>query len=210
MKSITESYIKHKGFCCSNINDENVLMPFFLADSAYLIYDEQIKPLGLKRELKMYATKFIEAYRSFTKDFFAAFDEEQKDYIVEKMDALFGSIAYDIEVFRMGIINHMVQFPMEVRQTLASLSALMHMTQCTWIIYLHVFVAQGAPMYNKDLQGMMSFSHSLFQAYANQKANRINVDELNKVAAISASSRVLCNRILKFIKLTKEGDNGKI
>lgn len=210
MKPITESYVEHKGFRCSNNNDENVLMPFFLADSAYLIYDEQIKPLAFRRELKMHAKKFIECYRSFIKDFFAAFDDEQQDYVVEKMDALYGTIAYDIEVFRMAIINHTAQFPLEVRQTLASLSACMHLVQCSWIVYRHVFSGQNGPMYNKDLQGMMSSSHSLFQAYANQRANRTNVAELNKVKAISAASRVLCNRILKFINLTKESNDGEI
>ena len=205
MKSITESYCKHKGYNCTNMNDENVLLPFFLADSAYLIYDEQIKPLGFKRELKLYAKRFIEAYNTFTKDFFAAFDEEQKDYVVEKMDTLYEILAYDIEVFRMAIINHMSSFPVEVRQALASLSALMHLVQCAWIAYNHTF----SGMRNKELQGMMSASHSLFRAYANQKANRITVAELNKIQAISAASRVLCNRIFKFINLTKEAINGE-
>ena len=206
MKPITESYCKHKGYNCTNMNDENVLLPFFLADSAYLIYDEQIKPLGLKRELKLHAKRFIEAYNRFTKDFFAAFDDEQKDYVIEKMDTLYLLIAYDIEVFRMSIINQMQQFPLGTRQTLASMSALMHLVQCAWIVYRHTFSA----MYNKELQGMMSAAHSLFQAYANQKVNRITVAELNKIPAISASSRVLCNRILKFINLTKEANNGEV
>lgn len=206
MKPITESYCKHKGYNCTNMNDENVLLPFFLADSAYLIYDEQIKPQGFKRELKLYAKRFIEAYSTFTKDLFAALDDEQTDYAVEKMDTLYSHISYDIEVFRMAIINHMQQFPLEVRQTLASLSALMHLVQCAWIVHRHTF----SEMYNKTLQGMMSSAHSLFQAYANQKANRTTVAELNNIPAISAASRVLCNRILKFINLTKEANNGEV
>lgn len=206
MKPITESYCKHKGYNCTNMNDENVLLPFFLADSAYLIYDEQIKPLGLKRELKLYAKRFIEAYSTFTKDLFAALADEQTDYAVEKMDTLYSHLSYDIEVFRMAIINHMQQFPLEVRQTLASLSALMHLVQCAWIVHRHTF----SGMYNKALQGMMSSAHSLFQAYANQKANRTTVAELNNIQAISAASRVLCNRILKFINLTKEANNGEV
>ena len=36
------------------------------------------------------------------------------------------------------------------------------------------------------------------------------VAELNEVPAISAASRVLCNRILKFINLTKEANNGEV
>lgn len=206
MESITESYCKHKGYNCTNMNDENVLLPFFLADTAYLIYDEQIKPLGFKRELKLYAKRFIEAYNTFTKDLFVALDDEQTDYAVEKMDTLFSLISYDVEVFRMAIINHMRQYPMEVRQTLASLSALMHLVQCAWIVYRHTF----SGMYNKELQGMMSSAHSLFQAYANQKANRTTVAELNNIQAISAASRVLCNRIIKFINLTKEANNGEV
>ena len=206
MKPITESYCKHKGYNCTNMNDENVLLSFFLADSAYLIYDEQIKPQGFKRELKLYAKRFIEAYSTFTKDLFAALDDEQTDYAVEKMDTLYSHLSYDIEVFRMAIINHMQQFPLEVRQTLASLSALMHLVQCAWIVHRHTF----SGMYNKELQGMMSSAHSLFQAYANQKANRTTVAELNNIQAISAASRVLCNRILKFINLTKEANNGEV
>lgn len=30
MNPITESYIKYKGYCCSDMNDENVLLPFSL------------------------------------------------------------------------------------------------------------------------------------------------------------------------------------
>lgn len=206
MKPITESYCKHKGYSCTNMSDENVLLPFFLADSAYLIYAEQVKPLGFKRELKLYAKRFIDAYNRFTKDFFSAFDEEQKEYVIEKMDALYALLSYDVEVFRMAIINQLATFPVEVRQRLASLSALMHLVQCAWIAQRHTF----SGMQNKELQGMMSATHSLFQAYANQKANRVTVAELNEVPAISASSRVLCNRILKFINLTKEANNGEV
>ena len=206
MRPITESYIKHKGYCCSNMNDENVLLPFFLADSAYLIFDGQIKPLCLKRELKMYAKRFIGAYNRFAKDFFAAFDEEQKDYIVDKMDSLYSLVADDVAAFRSAIINHTAQFPVEVRETLASVSALMLLTQCTWIVYSHLFTN----MLNKDLQGMMSASYSLFQSYANQNANRINVPELNKIKAISSASQTLCGRILVYINLTKETANGKV
>lgn len=204
MKPITESYIKHKGWRCTNMNDENVLMPFFLADSAYLIFSDQIKPLALRQDLKMYAKRFIRAYNSFAKDFFSPFDQEQKDYIIDKMDTLFELISGDIEAFRSAIIDHTSQFSEDVRHTLASLSALLSLTQCTWIVYRHLYVASGAPMYNKDLQSMMTSAHSLFQAYANKKANRINVPELNKVQAISAASRALCDRILQFINLTKE------
>ena len=56
----------------------------------------------------------------------------------------------------------------------------------------------------------LSASYSLFQSYANQKANRINVPELNKIKAISSASQTLCARILVYINLTKETANGKV
>ena len=118
------------------------------------------------------------------------------------------TMTFEIESITIGKgnINHTAQFPVEVRETLASVSALMLLTQCTWIVYSHLFTN----MLNKDLQGMMSASYSLFQSYANQKANRINVPELNKIKAISSASQTLCDRILVYINLTKETANGKV
>lgn len=213
MKSIVQSYIEHKGWCCNNTVDESVLTPFFLADSAYLVYNDRIKPLPLKREMKMYAKKFIECYREFNKDFFAAFDDEQKDYVIDKMDALHEAIGHDVEIFRMSIINHLAQFPTEVRQNVASFSACLHLTSCAFLTWRTVFRnghSNGEAMHNRALQGMLSSADMMFKAYTRQKAHSTSVIDLNKIPDIEKSSRIVCNRIIQFIDAIRDGSKDEV
>ena len=210
MKPIVQSYVEHKGWQCSNTVDESAMTPFFLADSAYLVYDERIKPLALKREMKMYAKKFIECYRAFNKDFFAAFDDEQRDYVIDKMDELHEAIAHDVEIFRMSIINYLAQFPLDVRQNVASFSACLHLTSCAFLTWRTVFRnghSNGEAMHNKALQGMLSASDMMFKAYTRQKAHSTSVIDLNKIPDIEKSSRIVCNRIIQFINSIRDASS---
>lgn len=204
-RTLVESYTAYKGWRCSNNDDKSVLCPYFLADSAYLVYEQHIKPLRLTHDLKMYAKKYIAAYREFTKDFFQAFDAEEQDYIVELMDALHDHIAHDIAILRQSVIDNIKELPLDVRQVLASLAACLHLTQCTCILYKHIFVASnGGPLLNRSLQGMITNIGCLFEAYSKQKANATRVYDLNNIAPVATASRILCNRIIQFVNNIRE------
>lgn len=51
--NITQSYLRHKGWPGGDAQDESILAPFILADSAYLIYEAGDKrpPLHLFEEI---------------------------------------------------------------------------------------------------------------------------------------------------------------
>lgn len=209
--NISKSYLKHKGWPGGDAQDESILAPFILADSAYLVYEEHIKPLGLKHQFKLHQNNFMRCYTAMNKDFFSAFNPEETEYIIDKMDALHDGICNDIEILRISVINNLTQFPLEVRKNIASFAALVHLSQCARILFGELFKVKSyegvEPMKNKHLDGMVSYSANLFKAYTLQYAHNTEIIDLNEIKGITAASTVLCNKILKTLNLYHEGHN---
>ena len=147
--------------------------------------------------------------RALTKDFFAAFDADQTEYILDKMDALHDGIRNDIEILRYSVMKHLSEFPDETKENIASLAVLVHLTQSARILFGELFKVRTyggvEPMRNKDLDGMVSYSCNLFRAYTLQYASNSEIIDLNEVKDIAAASRILCNNILKNFNLCNHG-----
>ena len=194
--NISKSYLKHKGWPGGDAQDESILAPLILADSAYLVYEEHIKPLGLKHQFKLHQNNFMRCYTAMNKDFFSAFNPEETEYII------------DIEILRISVINNLTQFPLEVRKNIASFAALVHLSQCARILFGELFKVKSyegvEPMKNKHLDGMVSYSANLFKAYTLQYAHNTEIIDLNEIKGITAASTVLCNKILKTLNLYHE------
>ena len=207
--NISKSYLRHKGWPDSDAQDESILAPFILADSAYLIYEEYIKPLGLKHQFKHHQNNFMRCYRALNKDFFAAFNAEETEYVIDKMDTLHDGIRNDIEILRISVINNLREFPTEVRINISSFATLVHLSQCARILFGELFKVKSytgiEPMKNKHLDGMVSYSANLFRAYTLQYARNTEIIDLNEVKEITAASKVLCNQILKQLNLYHNG-----
>ncbi len=201
--NITQSFLDHKGYNCKNAN-EGIIMPYILADSFYCAYEDYVKPLKLKHDLKMHAKQMIACYREFNKQFFAAFDDEEKDYIVDKMDAYQQGLANNIEMLRLSVMKNLMEFPSEVRTAVAGLTVCVHLAQSTRILYENIYKlkdyrGEERPMHNKHLAGMVSYSGNLFKSYTRRFCPCSHIINLNDVEEIKQTSTALCNKILEIL-----------
>ena len=193
--------MRHKGWPAESVSDERILAPFIVADSAYVIYEDYIKPLKLKFQYKKHINNFMRCYDALNKDFFKAFNEEETGYVIDKMDDLHSAIATDIELLRLSIIGHFSQYSLEIRNNLGSFMALLHLTQCARILYGELVKKSTydglVPARNEHLEGMMSYADELFAAYSRQYAVKSRGVDLNDIKEIADTSRVLCRKVMK-------------
>ena len=206
--NIAQSYIQHKGWRINKSQDERLMAPFIIADSAYIIYEDYIKPLKLKFHYKKAIDNFMRCYSALNKEFFSAFSPEEVDYVVEKMDELHTAIYNDIEFMRISIINHFPQYSLEVRKNIASFTVLLHLTQCARILYGQLFKVSTydglMPLRNKNLEGMMSYADDLFDKYTKANAPASKGVDLNDIPDIASTSRDLCRKIMKHLNIGPE------
>lgn len=175
------------------------LLPFIMADSIYLIYDEFIKPQHFKLYLKWYCKKMMKAYNEFHKDFFKVFTQDDIDCLVDIMDDFAETIRMDIKLLRIAVSNHLQELPSEVRNNLASMTALVHLSQYTRIMYRELYRNRGEAFDNKYLSGIVSNAESLFKAYTKMYAHNKQQIDLNEYQDVGDASKRICDKIIKFM-----------
>lgn len=191
-------YAEKKGYRLDK-PDNAVLLPFIMADSIYLIYDEYIKPQNFKYNLKWYCKKMMKAYNEFHKDFFNVFNQEDIDSLIDYMDEFAETVKMDIKLLKISVSNHLQELPSEVRNNLASMTALVHLSQSTRIMYKELYRNRGEAFDNKHLAGIVSNAESLFKAYTKMYAHNKQQIDLNKYKDVEDASKRICDKIIKFM-----------
>lgn len=94
---------------------------FFLLDASYQVFDKKIKPLPFKHQDKKLVGRIKQAYNDFFDRFFAAFSQEERDYLIDKADEMEAFLEHHIEVARMQMLNCCIDYPVEVQEQIADL-----------------------------------------------------------------------------------------
>ena len=191
-------YAEKKGYRLDK-PDNAVLLPFIMADSIYLIYDEYINPQHFKYNLKWYCKKMMKAYNEFHKDFFNVFNQEDIDCLIDLMDEFAETVKMDIKLLRISVSNHLQELPSEVRNNLASMTTLVHLSQSTRIMYRELYRNRGEAFDNKYLSGIVSNAESLFKAYTKMYAHNKQQIDLNEYEDVGYASKRICDKIIKFM-----------
>ena len=86
-------------------NKDNLspLMFFFLMDASFQVFSKSIKRQKCSGTQKVFRNRMAEAYRLFYADFYSAFTEDQKDYILDKVDAYEELIEHDLLIAEIAI-----------------------------------------------------------------------------------------------------------
>lgn len=86
--SIYETYLKHYGL--KVVGDQNkgfeILLAPCILDVMQQIFYKEVVPINFKQEQKQYCNNIKKAYKSFNKEFWGLFSQEQIDEIIEYMD----------------------------------------------------------------------------------------------------------------------------
>lgn len=86
-------------------NKDNLspLMFFFLMDASYQVFAKSVKRQKCSGKQKSYINRMDEAFKLFYADFYSAFNEDQKDYILDKVDAFEELIEHDLFIAEIAI-----------------------------------------------------------------------------------------------------------
>lgn len=88
-KEINEAHLRHLGYKQIKGNKDNLspLMYFFLMDASKQIFDRDVAKQECTGKQKIYMARWKDGYHLFFKKFFSAFNTEQTDFLLDKVDA---------------------------------------------------------------------------------------------------------------------------
>ena len=104
---IARAYYKHNNLKLQQGSEDSLeaILPFIIMDAVYQLYCTYIKPMNVKGQLAQIRNHWSKTYSQFNQHFFRSFDEDQIDYVVDKMDAFDEYIHNDLEIARISIMD---------------------------------------------------------------------------------------------------------
>lgn len=107
IKEIVDVVLASKGMKRDKGNDGDIspLLPLIIMDSAYQLFNKYINPVECKREMKMYKDQWKKLYHEFNMTYFRYFNEEQRDFVIDLMDAFDEHIEKHLFICHIQIMN---------------------------------------------------------------------------------------------------------
>ena len=203
--SLIESFLKYKGWGESNKECNFALTPYIIADALAIAYDAYLKG-RLKQEAKRHANEMMKCYDHLNKDFFRAFNEQEVSIIVDKMDYFDDYLHNDFEIFRMAIMKPLMDYPLEVRETVAGLCLCKFLAIQMDYLYSLMYRDQYGRVLNdkygktRDFEYIKGIKHhacEMFSAYKTKR--RHDYIDLNEIPIVQESVNNIIRKTREFI-----------
>ena len=173
-------------------------MPMLLMDAMNLLYEEYIAPLPLKHREKQLRTRWHDAYKHYISQEFMAFDDDQKCEICELMNEFEETIHNEVEMFRVVVMNHFMNYDTEVRLTLSAILSCNILAQSAEYIWNAL---RGRNNASPFIVSVVNWSHEMLNVYGDKVLDRTQKKiDLNKFNDIRVSISKLCNAIAIYSK----------
>lgn len=158
-----------------------VLLPLILMDAVYQIYTKKIAPLECSHMLQSYKTKWDKSYHLFNRDFFRPFTVEQRDDLLDLMDAYEEFIEDDMLNLKAAIIGYVPEESIERADIIASLLLCNSLIQCSQAVWKKTFKnAYGKPETNPHIESVQKNAYLFMNAFRSRKYN-LNVNQYSNV-----------------------------
>lgn len=120
-KEINEAILKRRGYKQYVGNKDNLspLMFFFLSDASFQVFDKDVSKQECKGQQKRLMNQMKEGYHLFFKDFFSAFNQEQTDYLMDKVDAFEEYIKHHLDIAEIAMQECCNDAPIEIQKELS-------------------------------------------------------------------------------------------
>ena len=230
-QEIVDVYLKYRGKRRTKTGRRDntlPLMPFFIMDVVYQIYDRDIKNIECKHQMKKYRNQWVDNYNKFNHDFFRAFNDEQRDYIIELMDEFGDYIHNTVVMMKSAVVNSFTQeTEFEDKKNLASILTCNVLCQtaqhlygdmyCTWSQMCNHVTETRQPTFkyacidlygmkylkkevNHHIAGVQQATYKFACSYPAAKGV-----ELTSSEQVMKMIDVLCKKIVKFLNLKADG-----
>lgn len=157
-REINEALLKRRGYKQYQGNKDNLspLMYFFLMDASMQIFDSDVSKQECRGPQKALMTRMKDGYHFFFKDFFSAFNQDQTDYIIDKLDDYETYIKHHLHIAEIAIQECDNSKPFEFQKEMSR----------TWLCHLLAADAQDfhgecwltgqrKPLYNRYIDQVL-------------------------------------------------------
>lgn len=120
-REINEAILRKRGYKQYEGNKDNLspLMFMFLFDASKQIFDKSVSKQQVSGQQKALMNRMKEGYHLFFKDFFSAFNSEQTDYLMDKVDAFEEHISHHLFIAEIAVQECDNSRPLEVQKELS-------------------------------------------------------------------------------------------
>lgn len=177
-------------------NTLETLFPFLILDCQYQLYCKDIAPLPVKHELKKVRNQWIESYNKFNHRLFNAFNADEQDEIVDKMDDFSNYIQNDLIIAKVAIMDTVKHLSFEKQNVVGSCLMCNALAQMAQIVFGKVYHNnRNESMFSKEIDGVRKFSWKFLNMYYKENENiSCNVEPVNNAIDI------LCRKSIKWLK----------
>lgn len=198
-KELVEKYLASRGMRLVSGSTLEPLLPFIIMDAQYQLYSHDVAPLPVKREMKQERNKWIAAYNKFNKGLFRAFDTDEQDEIIDKMDEFSAYIQNDLMITKVAMMDLVKHLPFERQNVIGSCLMCNTLAQVAQIIWSKVFHDRhGNPETNRELHCVRISSYRFLNMYHHEGRNiSCNTETVNTALDI------FCRKAVKWLYLNE-------
>ena len=122
-REINEAINRFRGVkeVIGEMNALTAIAYFFLMDASYQVFNESVRTQPYRHDAKRIVNSMRDAYNAFFRKFFAAFNREQTDYLIDKADAMEESIAHNVEIARIAMMECCNEEPLDVQSKISNI-----------------------------------------------------------------------------------------
>ena len=183
IKEIVDVFLASKGLKREKGNDGDIspLLPLIIMDSAYQLFNKYINPMECKREMKMYKNQWKKLYHEFNMTYFRYFNDEQRDFVIDLMDAFEVHIKKHLFICHIQLMNKVNFEPTDRQKVLAGTLLINILCQAARIIYEGFFQKANIPMKCTTLERMDAIILRWQNLYYGTGKPNVKVDEDKQV-----------------------------
>lgn len=209
-KEINEAYLKHRGYHQIKGNKDNLsmMMHFFLMDASKQIFDKDVKTQVCAGKQKIHMSRWKDGYYLFFKKFFLAFNQEQIDFLLDKVDAFEEYIQHHLDIAEIAMQECDNSIPIETQRELSR----------AWLCNLLAADAQdfhgecwrtsrNKPLFDPDIDRVLAAS----KEYSRLRFGEGNILTEKQFKRVQDSVKVIARKICDFVygDYVKETGNDK-
>lgn len=200
MKDIVRAYCRYNGLRIieGDCGGVEALYPFLLMDLVYGIYQKEIAPVPARHGMKRARSRWKEAYGLFTRGFFAAFNEEERDRIVDVMDEYGKWMEGSVMVARVAMMEGMKDREFEDQKFLSACMLCNCLSQCAQMVWGMIFLDErGKPVRNRYIDAVEKASLEFADGWFDERGDR-SVVNLNGNRRVEDAMDGIKRRIAQF------------
>lgn len=196
------------------INSLAAITHFFLMDASYDVYNKCIRTLPLRHNAKAISEKMHRCYNQFFRKFFAAFNDDQRNFILDKCDAMLESISNGVEISRLAMMDCCDDEDVDTQKKIADLWLVNRFASEAQSFYRRTWKKSGFKLrgalftkddVDKDIDGILKYSLELaIELYG--EGENVSPKHHQKLQDTVAS---LTRRICEFINRDYRNDTKK-